>query len=249
MSKRLAIVDHFDSFVHTLAGYCRALSVDCHLIRHDAALLSELKQADAILLSPGPGHPSEAKNSLNAVENLPDTPILGICLGHQIIGSAYGATIARAAPVHGRTSRIHHTGKRAFLDIPSPTPLARYHSLVVTQTPQNLIVDAWTRDRTIMAVSHKESPHWGLQIHPEATESSLGIRLLANFLRAAEFEIDESKATQMQSFKLPITSPKADSEQMTTTAPSTPGSRPAHSDFFAEPIQPAYPLPTTKEPR
>lgn len=249
MSKRLAIVDHFDSFVHTLAGYCRALGVDCHLIRHDAAVLTELKQADAILLSPGPGHPCEAKNSLTSVANLPGTPILGICLGHQIIGSAYGATIARSAPVHGRTSRIDHTGKRAFLNIPSPTSLARYHSLVVTEPPQDLAVDAWTQDRTIMAVSHKERPHWGLQIHPEAIESRFGIRLLANFLRAADFEIDESKATQMQSFELPITSPKADSEQTTTTAPFAPDSRPAHSDFFAEPIQPAYPLPTTKEPR
>jgi anthranilate synthase/aminodeoxychorismate synthase-like glutamine amidotransferase len=141
------------------------------------------------VLSPGPCTPNEAGCSLAVVRELTGrVPILGICLGHQAIGAAFGASVVRAAePVHGRTSKIFHDGHSVFAGLPSPIVACRYHSLVVDRAtlPPELEVTAWTADGTIMALAHRELPVVGLQFHPESILTDLGYELLAAFLRSA----------------------------------------------------------------
>lgn len=221
----LTIIDNYDSFVHTLAGYCRMLGVPAQVVRNDKIDLDGLQSAQAIILSPGPGAPDDAGICLDAVRALNTTPILGICLGHQVIGQAFGAKIGRTSPVHGRTSKVQHDGTGLFAGLPCPVELARYHSLAVCDPPPTLQVDARSDDGVVMAISHRDRPVWGVQPHPEAVLSRYGHALLANFLRLAGFRPAFQGA--FAEFGPVLADRKAESAV----------------DFYAEPIEPAYPLP------
>lgn len=185
----ILLIDNYDSFVHNLARYIRRLGCETMVIRNDAATVEELRRLHpaAVVISPGPCTPKEAGISVAAVRTfMNDTPILGVCLGHQAIVEAFGGTIVRAAePFHGRTSEITHHRQGIFADVPSPTTVCRYHSLVaeITDLPSELVVTAQTDDQIIMAIEHRDLPVFGLQFHPEAILTTHGYQLLRNFLR------------------------------------------------------------------
>ena len=189
----LLLIDNFDSFVHNLARYFRRLGQPTRVVRNDELTVAEIDALSpaAIVLSPGPCTPAEAGVCVELVKELHfSVPILGVCLGHQAIGAAFGADIVRApAPVHGRHSPVEHDQQGLFVDIPNPTPACRYHSLVVDPHTLShpLIPTAWsTDDRCLMALRHERLPVFGLQFHPESVLSPAGYRLLASFLRLAD---------------------------------------------------------------
>jgi anthranilate synthase/aminodeoxychorismate synthase-like glutamine amidotransferase len=187
----LLLIDNYDSFVHNLARYFERLGRKAQVVRNDAidAQAVRVKRPRAIVLSPGPCTPTEAGATLDIVRALHhDTPILGVCLGHQTIAAALGGRIVRAAaPVHGHTSVIRHDGSALFAGIPSPFPVGRYHSLVVAPStlPEVLRATAWTEDGVLMAFEHRDLPVYGVQFHPESILTAHGYELLANFLRLA----------------------------------------------------------------
>jgi anthranilate synthase/aminodeoxychorismate synthase-like glutamine amidotransferase len=185
----IVLIDNYDSFVHNLARYVRELGGDAIVRRNDAVTVSDIRALAPthIILSPGPCSPAEAGISVDIVRQLgPTTPILGVCLGHQCIGAAYGATIARAGrPVHGRTSPIKHDGTGIFEGLPTPFLAARYHSLVIVSgsAPPALRVTATSADDgEIMAVAHDMHPVVGVQFHPESAASQHGYAMLDWFL-------------------------------------------------------------------
>jgi para-aminobenzoate synthetase component 2 len=186
------IVDNYDSFVHNLARYCRELGHETLVRRHDRPLLDEINELAPthIILSPGPCSPTEAGISVDVIRQYgPSLPILGVCLGHQCIGAAYGARIRRAVrPVHGRTSSISHDGTSVFAGLPSPLTVARYHSLVISgeSLPVSLRVTAFAEeDGEIMGVEHREFPVAGVQFHPESAATEFGYAMLDRFLRGS----------------------------------------------------------------
>src|SRR6266550_3984174 len=187
----ILLIDNYDSFVYNLARYVRELGEQPVVRRHDATTLEEIEalRPSHIIISPGPCTPVEAGISTDVVRHHgATTPILGICLGHQCIGAAYGAGIARAArPMHGKASRIRHDGRGIFAGIPNPFPAARYHSLVIARArlPAVLRVIATAEDGEIMAVEHTRHPVVGLQFHPESVLSEFGYHLLDRFLHGA----------------------------------------------------------------
>lgn len=187
----ILLVDNYDSFVFNLARYFQRLGQATRVVRNDALRVREIASLapDAIVLSPGPCTPNEAGCSLDVVRHLAGSvPILGICLGHQAIGAAFGGRIVRAAePVHGRTSEIFHDGTSVFAGVPSPLVACRYHSLIVERAslPPELEATARLADGTIMALAHRELPVVGLQFHPESILTRWGYDLLAAFLRLA----------------------------------------------------------------
>lgn len=187
----ILLLDNYDSFVHNLARYFNRLGYETEVVRNDACSAEELRKRKprAVVISPGPCAPAQAGNSIEAVlQFMPDTPILGVCLGHQVIAEALGGRIVRASePMHGRTSEIRHANSRLFVEIPSPFTVCRYHSLVVEpeSLPSELQIVAETDDGTIMAIEHSELPLFGVQFHPEAVLTDHGYRLLGNFLRIA----------------------------------------------------------------
>lgn len=191
----ILLIDNYDSFVHNLARYFERLGQETHVVRNDAVDVMAVRalRPAAIVLSPGPCTPHEAGVSLNLVRELnTEIPILGVCLGHQVIAEALGGKIVRASePVHGRTSEIRHDGSRLFANLQSPLTVCRYHSLVVEPTtlPAELRATAWTEDGTIMALEHAHRPVYGLQFHPESILTEHGYDLLANFLRLAGIQI------------------------------------------------------------
>ncbi len=191
----IILVDNYDSFVYNLARYFERLGQRTRVVRNDAATADEIAawQPDAIVLSPGPCTPNEAGCSMDVVRQLAGhLPILGICLGHQTIGAAFGGSIVRAhEPVHGRASEIFHTGESVFAGLLSPLVACRYHSLVIepASLPAELQATAWTDDGTIMAVAHRALPIVGLQFHPESILTDTGYDLLAAFLRIAGLAI------------------------------------------------------------
>ena len=187
----LLLIDNYDSFAHNLGRYLSRLGHEVRVVRNDmidAASVRALR-ADAIIISPGPCTPREAGASLDIVGRLhAEIPMLGVCLGHQVIAEALGARIVRApAPVHGRASSIAHVGRGLFENIPSPLAVGRYHSLVVepASLPAELVPTAWTEDRVLMAFEHATLPVFGVQFHPESILTEHGYDLLANFLRLA----------------------------------------------------------------
>jgi anthranilate synthase/aminodeoxychorismate synthase-like glutamine amidotransferase len=191
------IVDNYDSFVFNIYQYVGELGAVPLVMRHD-----ELPQhperidwADRVVISPGPGRPEEATGSRLVLERArADLPILGVCLGHQLIGAFFGASVVRAQRVmHGRTSAVHHDGRGVFAGLPSPLEATRYHSLVIdpSSIPSCLAVSAWTDDQVIMGVRHRERPIEGVQFHPESVLSEHGHDLIARFLGHEGAPVDE----------------------------------------------------------
>ncbi|MBN1443790.1 MAG: aminodeoxychorismate/anthranilate synthase component II [Planctomycetes bacterium] len=183
----ILLIDNYDSFVYNLSRYFQELGCSTRVVRNDALSAPDIRalSPDAIILSPGPCDPSRAGVSLEVVRRLDRSfPILGICLGHQAIAAAYGGRIARARPVHGRTSPIHHDGRGIFRGLPSPLRAARYHSLQVDPAglPAELEVSASAEDCRVMALRHRTRPVVGIQFHPESVLTEHGHRLLAGFL-------------------------------------------------------------------
>ena len=184
----ILMIDNYDSFTYNLVQYLSELGEQVEVRRNDQILLDEIKQLTprAIVISPGPCTPSEAGISLELVDELAGQfPILGVCLGHQAICQSFGATIIHAPELmHGKTSKIHHTGKGVFKDLPNPFTATRYHSLVADEDtmPDCLEITARTEDQQIMGVLHKELLIEGVQFHPESIATEHGHEMLKNFL-------------------------------------------------------------------
>ena len=185
------LIDNYDSFVHNLARYVRELGEETVVRRHDGTSHEEIERLrpSHIIISPGPCSPGEAGISTDVVRRFgPTIPILGVCLGHQCIGAAYGAGIVRAGrPVHGKAARIAHDGRGVFAGLPNPFLAARYHSLVIARAglPAELRVTATAEDGEIMAVEHVRHPVIGVQFHPESVLTEHGYVLLDRFLHGA----------------------------------------------------------------
>jgi anthranilate synthase/aminodeoxychorismate synthase-like glutamine amidotransferase len=183
----ILLLDNFDSFVHTLARYFVQLGEETRVVRSSSVTVEEIQalRPRALVLSPGPRDPTWAGVCLEATRRLAGViPILGVCLGHQVIGAAFGGRVERGEPVHGRESPIHHNGRSVFRGLPSPFLAARYHSLVVSREslPPTLEVTAWTEDGVVMALEHVEYPVVGIQFHPESILTEHGYEILAHFL-------------------------------------------------------------------
>src|SRR5437762_5681288 len=204
----ILLIDNYDSFVYNLARYVRELGEETVVRRHDATSYEEIEtlRPSHIIISPGPCTPGEGGISTDVVRRFgPSTPILGVCLGHQCIGAAYGAGIVRAGrPMHGKASRIHHDASGLFAGLPNPFAAARYHSLVISRSglPAELRVTASAENGEIMAVEHARHPVIGLQFHPESVLSEHGYRLLDRFLHgpAARGEVLPPGADAAASF-------------------------------------------------
>jgi para-aminobenzoate synthetase component 2 len=191
----ILLVDNYDSFAHNLARYFERLGQRVRVVRNDAIdvpAVRDLRPA-AVVLSPGPCTPREAGASLEIVRRLhAEVPMLGVCLGHQVIAEALGGRIGRAPlPVHGQTSPIEHDGAGLFAGLPMPLKVARYHSLVAHPQgfPEQLQATAWTSDGVLMAFVHRRWPVYGVQFHPESILTEYGYELLANFLRLSGIEV------------------------------------------------------------
>ncbi len=182
------VVDNYDSFVYNLVQYLGQLGARPIVRRNDSLSLDEVADLDVcgIVISPGPGRPEAAGISVELVRAFAGrVPILGVCLGHQSIGYAFGANVVRAAElVHGKTSQISHDGRGLFAGLPQPVTATRYHSLVVERSSlgEELEVSAWSEDGTVMSIRHKHLPVDGVQFHPESVLTDGGHRLLANWL-------------------------------------------------------------------
>jgi len=189
----LLMIDNYDSFTYNLVQYLGELGQDVRVVRNDELSVEQIRKLapDRIVISPGPGTPDQAGVTLEMIAKIgAQTPILGVCLGHQSIGQAFGGKVVRAREImHGKTSVIHHTGKGVFAALPNPFIATRYHSLVVDKTsvPAVLEVTAWTQDADggideIMGFRHKALPIEGVQFHPESILTEHGHALLRNFL-------------------------------------------------------------------
>ncbi len=189
----IMMIDNYDSFTYNLVQYLQSLGAEVKVVRNDALSVDEIEKLapERIVISPGPCTPNEAGVSLELIERLgPRTPILGVCLGHQSIGQAYGGDVIRAKTImHGKTSRIRHEGKGVFAQLPDAYEATRYHSLVVDRAtlPDALEITAWTEledgsIEEIMGLRHKEFPVEGVQFHPESILTEHGHALLKNFL-------------------------------------------------------------------
>jgi para-aminobenzoate synthetase component 2 len=193
---RILVIDNYDSFVYNLVQYLGELGAETTVWRNDAGTVGDVRglRPDGLLISPGPGHPRDARLSVDAVRDLAsELPILGVCLGHQIIGHLHGGAIARAPELlHGKTSRIHHQGAGVLAGLPNPFEATRYHSLVVERdsVPPELEVTATTAEGLVMALRHRELPLEGVQFHPESVLTRSGHRLLANWLDAVRARHD-----------------------------------------------------------
>ncbi|MYH33710.1 MAG: aminodeoxychorismate/anthranilate synthase component II [Gammaproteobacteria bacterium] len=187
----LIVIDNYDSFTYNLVHYLGELGADCRVFRNDAISVEEVLalQPQGIVLSPGPGYPQSAGICLELVEKAADTvPLLGVCLGHQAIGQAFGGRVVRAPRLmHGKLSAIHHDGDGLFDGLPQGFEATRYHSLVVEREslPEALQVNADTDQGVVMGLAHRERPIFGVQFHPESIASEHGHALLANFLHIA----------------------------------------------------------------
>lgn len=185
----ISLVDNYDSFTFNLVQQIERLaSESVNVVRNDAFDPEGLIASGptAIVISPGPGVPSRAGRIVELVRRNRMIPMLGVCLGHQAIGEAFGGRIVRAGvPVHGKTDDVQHDGARLFAGCPRPMRGARYHSLVIERTtlPSELTIDAWSSDGLVMAVSHRERPVFGVQFHPESYGTEEGDALILNFLK------------------------------------------------------------------
>ena len=184
----VVIVDNYDSFTYNLFQYLAELGAKVDVFRHDRITVEGIRDLAPthLVISPGPKTPDEAGISLDAIRDLAgEMPILGVCLGHQAIGQAFGGTVVRGSePVHGKTSEIAHDGRTVFAGLPDPMTATRYHSLVVEREslPDVLEVSAWCDGDVIMGLRHRDLPVEGVQFHPESILSGEGKSLLRNFL-------------------------------------------------------------------
>ena len=184
----ILIIDNYDSFTYNLYQYLCELGADVEVARNDAVTIGQIRATapEAIVISPGPGTPHDAGISIDVVKQFgPSTPILGVCLGHQAIGAAFGADIVRAPVVmHGKTSQVSHESTGVFAGLPNPFVATRYHSLIVDEgsLPPVLEVTARSEDGTIMGLRHRELDVYGVQFHPESILTDNGHQLLATFI-------------------------------------------------------------------
>jgi para-aminobenzoate synthetase component II len=189
----ILVLDNYDSFVFNVARYLARAGAEVVVRRNDALSLSDIRDLapEALVISPGPCAPAQAGVSLEAVRELSGTlPILGVCLGHQVIGEAFGGVVERAGvPMHGRASQVTHEGTGLFAGLSSPAPCGRYHSLIVRATPEmerHLVADARSAEGEIMGLRHLDHPTYGIQFHPESVLTPDGDRMLRNFLDLSE---------------------------------------------------------------
>jgi anthranilate synthase/aminodeoxychorismate synthase-like glutamine amidotransferase len=185
----ILVLDNYDSFTYNLVQYLGEFGADIRVVRNDAASLEEIvkMEPERVVVSPGPGRPEDAGVTMAVIRRLGETtPILGVCLGHQAIGAAFGGEVVRAVvPMHGKTSTIEHNGRGVFSGINGPFLASRYHSLVVTEEslPAELEVTARTAgDRVVMGLRHRTWPVHGVQFHPESILTGEGRRILRNFI-------------------------------------------------------------------
>ena len=183
----ILLVDNDDSFVHNLARYFRRLGCETAVVRSDRLNPETCRdyQPHGIVISPGPKHPDQTGHCVEIIRELgPEIPILGVCLGHQAIGVAFGATVIPCEPVHGIATPIHHDGRGLFQDIKSPMRVARYHSLAIDpeSIASPLIVTARSADHVVMGIRHREFPIDGVQFHPESILTDHGCQLIDNFV-------------------------------------------------------------------
>lgn len=182
------MIDNYDSFVYNLTAYLNELGQETLVVRNDVITLEEIErlQPEGIIISPGPKNPTDCGICVDIVKHFAgQIPIFGVCLGHQVIGYAFGANIIKGKmPMHGKVTTITHSGEGVFTNLPKTYPVTRYHSLIIdTNTlPNELQIDAISEDGAIMGVSHKRYPIYGVQFHPEAVLTHYGHELLNNFL-------------------------------------------------------------------
>lgn len=187
----ILVIDNYDSFTYNLVHYLQELGAAVEVVRNDAVTVAQAlaMQPQAVLLSPGPCTPNEAGISLDLIAAAAEVrlPVMGVCLGYQAIGQAFGAKVVRAAQVmHGKTSPIHHERDSVFTGLPTPFIATRYHSLILeSPLPAPLVPTAWTADGIIMGLRHRELPLHGVLFHPESIASEHGHALLGNFLDLA----------------------------------------------------------------
>jgi para-aminobenzoate synthetase/4-amino-4-deoxychorismate lyase len=189
--RRVLVLDNYDSFTYNLVQRLGTLGAAVEVVRNDQATVAELVAAARdgafthLVVSPGPGRPEDAGVSTGAVAALAGlVPVLGVCLGHQCIGLAFGATVVRSGrPVHGRRSLVHHDGRGVYAGLVAPFAAGRYHSLVVDDLPDDLVATAYTGDGVLMGLRHRTLPVEGVQLHPESILTDLGEVLLAGFLQ------------------------------------------------------------------
>ncbi|HKW19045.1 MAG TPA: aminodeoxychorismate/anthranilate synthase component II [Terriglobales bacterium] len=188
------VLDNYDSFTYNLVQYLGELGAEVVVRRNDQVKVDEVRKMRPaqIVVSPGPCTPQEAGISIDLFRELHDTPVLGVCLGHQALGAAFGGKVVRAPHLmHGKTSQVKHDGKSVFKTLPSPFTATRYHSLIVEEKslPPEFEISAWTTEpdgsRTIMGLRHKTFPLEGVQFHPESVLTSEGKKLIENFLKAS----------------------------------------------------------------
>ena len=183
------MIDNYDSFTYNLVQYLGSLGEELLVKRNDETSIEAIKRSkpEYLMISPGPCTPNEAGISLDAIEKFAfDTPIFGVCLGHQAIAQVFGGEVIQASnQMHGKTSLMYHDNKTIFKGLPNPFPATRYHSLIVKKEtlPSNLEISAWTEGGEIMALRHKELPIEGVQFHPESIMTKVGLDLLKNFVQ------------------------------------------------------------------
>jgi anthranilate synthase/aminodeoxychorismate synthase-like glutamine amidotransferase len=185
---RILLLDNYDSFTFNLYQYLAELGAEVEVVRNDEIAVEDVaaRGVDGIVISPGPSRPENAGISVPLVERLGEaTPILGVCLGHQAIGLAFGGRVVQVEPVHGKRSPVEHRGEGCFSGLPSPLDAGRYHSLAIGRdsVPGDLEVTAWSPDGLVMGVRHRRFPIEGIQFHPESILTPEGMAMLANWLR------------------------------------------------------------------
>ena len=203
---KILVLDNYDSFVYTLNGYLQQLGADTEVVRNDAVSESELPallgRFDAVLISPGPGTPASAGLSIPTVRFALDNnfPVFGVCLGHQAIAEAMGATVASAPELmHGKTSQVHHTGGTILQGLPQGFRATRYHSLAVVREtlPNELEVTGETESGIVMSLQHKSKPIYGVQFHPESVMTEGGYLMLANWLETLGVVVAVERAQKL----------------------------------------------------
>jgi len=191
----ILMIDNYDSFTYNLVQLLAGAGAEVRVLRNDAETVDELlaHRPSGIVISPGPGRPEGSGVSVELFARRPPVPVLGVCLGHQALGVAFGARVERTEVMHGKTSPVRHEGQGLFAGLPSPFEATRYHSLEVRREtlPEELEPVAWSPDGTLMGMRHRTLPYWGVQFHPESVLTKTGPRLIGNFLALCGMTPDE----------------------------------------------------------